>query len=119
MSKKVAEPEEVHGDYHDQRVPPAFFWNEQQVAEWLGKNGYERYCECFLANHIDGRRLIHVDASHLPKIGVNDWLHIKGITKLVRDLMTIEDPDWYRSISLPPRESISWFFSCSFFLSSK
>ena len=30
-----------------------------------------------MANAIDGQRLIYLDASHLPKIGIQDFEHIK------------------------------------------
>ena len=33
--------------------------------------------DCFRENHISGRKLIWMDASHLPNIGVTDFQHIK------------------------------------------
>lgn len=33
--------------------------------------------ETLMANSIDGQRLIYLDASHLPKIGIQDFEHIK------------------------------------------
>lgn len=32
---------------------------------------------CFRENFISGSKLIYMDASHLPKIGVTDFQHIK------------------------------------------
>ncbi len=33
--------------------------------------------ECFISNKIDGKKLILVNASALPKIGITDLEHIK------------------------------------------
>jgi len=33
--------------------------------------------ECFASNFVTGRRLIIIDASTLPKLGITDFMHIK------------------------------------------
>ena len=38
---------------------------------------YFFFQECITENMINGRRLLHIDASHLPNIGVTDFEHIK------------------------------------------
>ncbi|XP_038073323.1 sterile alpha motif domain-containing protein 15-like [Patiria miniata] len=86
-------------------LDPAYLtWSSQQVADWMADLGYPQYRECFTTNGIDGRKLILVDASHLPSLGITDFEHIKHISRSVRDLLAIEEPYWNRSISLPHRE---------------
>ncbi|KAL5012304.1 hypothetical protein ScPMuIL_010855 [Solemya velum] len=48
------------------------------------------YKECFLHNFITGRKLIAIDASALPKIGVYDFQDILALTRCIRDLLGIE-----------------------------
>lgn len=64
---------------------------------------------CFKDNLINGRKLITVDASSLPRMGITDFEHIKVIAKKVRELLGIEEPYWNRSISLLHRESLGLF----------
>ncbi|KAJ8305596.1 hypothetical protein KUTeg_016141 [Tegillarca granosa] len=46
---------------------------------------------------------------------VADWIEELGfpdyriVAKSIRDLLTIEEPDWTRSISLPPRSDIGMY----------
>ncbi|XP_060543377.1 sterile alpha motif domain-containing protein 15 isoform X1 [Pantherophis guttatus] len=65
--------------------------------------------ECFTTNFISGRKLIHVNCSNLPQIGITDFEHMKEISKHVRELLKIEEPRFERSISLPPRDNIGLF----------
>jgi len=89
--------------------PACLGWSKEQVADWMADLGYPQYRECFTTNAIDGRKLILVDASHLPSLGIIDFEHIKHISKSVRDLLVIEEPYWNRSISLPPRETMGMY----------
>ncbi|XP_026520045.1 sterile alpha motif domain-containing protein 15 [Pseudonaja textilis] len=65
--------------------------------------------ECFTTNFISGRKLIYVNCSNLPQIGITDFEHMKEISKHVRELLQIEEPRFERSISLPPRDNIGLF----------
>ncbi|KAM3856517.1 sterile alpha motif domain-containing protein 15 [Vipera latastei] len=65
--------------------------------------------ECFTTNFISGRKLIHVNCSNLPQIGITDFEHMKEISKHVRELLQIEEPLFERSISLPPRDNVGLF----------
>lgn len=58
---------------------------------------------------ISGRKLIYIDASHFPNIGITDFEHIKIIAKSIRDLLTLEEPNWNKSISLPPRSDLGMY----------
>ncbi|XP_062571423.1 sterile alpha motif domain-containing protein 15-like isoform X1 [Saccostrea cucullata] len=96
-------------DLKDDNVPPCLYWSVEKVAEWIEKIGFPNYTSCITTNLIDGRKLITLEASQLPNIGITDFQHIKTITKAVRELLFIEDPDWKRSISLPPREDLGMY----------
>ena len=65
--------------------------------------------ECITFNKINGRRLIWLDASHLPSIGITDFKHMLKITKEIREILRIEKPDWHRSISNEPRENLGMY----------
>ncbi|XP_058023622.1 sterile alpha motif domain-containing protein 15 [Ahaetulla prasina] len=71
--------------------------------------GFSSVQECFTTNFISGRKLIHVNCSNLPQIGITDFDHMKEISKHVRELLKIEEPRFERSISLPPRDNIGLF----------
>ncbi|KAL5017043.1 hypothetical protein ScPMuIL_006632 [Solemya velum] len=96
-------------DLKDERVPPCLFWTSDQVADWIAELGFPCYKACFETNLIDGQKLICIDASQLPNIGVRDFEHIKIIAKAIRDLLTLEEPDWSRSISLEPFSEIGLY----------
>ncbi|XP_076463023.1 sterile alpha motif domain-containing protein 15-like [Babylonia areolata] len=96
-------------DLKDSRVPSPMYWSVDQVAEWIEELGFPHYKSCFTTNMIDGRKLIRIEASAMPRIGITDFEHIKIITKSIRDLLTIEEPDWTRSISLPPRSDLGMY----------
>jgi hypothetical protein len=78
-------------------------WSYEDVAAWMESIGYPQYKECMISNLINGRKLIWLDSSSLPSIGIHDWLHIKEITRQVRELLQLEEPYWNKSISLPHR----------------
>ncbi|XP_003384153.2 PREDICTED: sterile alpha motif domain-containing protein 15-like [Amphimedon queenslandica] len=92
-----------------QDVPYCLKWSAKDVAEWIGSLGYPQYKECFTSNIITGRKLIWINSSNLPKIGITDWKDIQVISKEVRDLLHIEDPCWNKSISLPPASELHLF----------
>ncbi|XP_072021642.1 sterile alpha motif domain-containing protein 15-like [Amphiura filiformis] len=89
--------------------PACLSWSCEQVANWVAQLGFPQYKECFTRNLIDGRKLILIDASHLPQLGITDFKHIQFISQCVRQMLEIEDPDWSRSISLPHREPLGMY----------
>nr|XP_054775295.1 sterile alpha motif domain-containing protein 15-like [Lytechinus pictus] len=84
--------------------PICLYWTCDQVADWIAELGFPQYKACFTTNLITGRKLIIVDASTLPRLGITDFDHIKFIARNIRDMLGVEDPYWNRSISLPHRE---------------
>eukprot|EP00118_Oscarella_pearsei_P026886 m.310538 g.310538 ORF g.310538 m.310538 type:complete len:141 (+) comp52398_c0_seq1:23-445(+) len=90
-------------------LPSCTSWNYDQVADWISSIGFSHYKECFRANMINGKKLIRVDGSTLPSMGVTDFEDIKSISRLVRDLLGVEPPDWSKSITLPPRDDLAMF----------
>ncbi|XP_050400627.1 sterile alpha motif domain-containing protein 15 [Patella vulgata] len=99
----------VFEDLRDERVPPALYWTGEQVSAWIEELGFPQYKPCFTTNCIDGRRLITLQASRLPEIGITDFKHIMTISNSVRELLELEEPFWNRSISLPPRNEIGMY----------
>uniref|UniRef100_A0ABM5FB00 Sterile alpha motif domain-containing protein 15 isoform X3 n=1 Tax=Pogona vitticeps TaxID=103695 RepID=A0ABM5FB00_9SAUR len=63
------------------RGRPYLAWSPEEVAEWIEALGFPQYKECFTANFISGRKLIHVNCSNLPQIGITDFEHMKFIQK--------------------------------------
>ena len=62
--------------------------------------------ECFTSNLINGRKLIFVDASTLPRLGIHDWKDIKSITAELRKMLKQDNPYWNKSISEVPRNTV-------------
>ncbi|KAM6202664.1 sterile alpha motif domain-containing protein 15 [Rhynchocyon petersi] len=84
-------------------------WSPNDVAEWIGHLGFPQYKECFTANFISGRKLIYVNCSNLPQMGITDFEDMKVISGHARDLLGIEEPFFKRSITLPHRDNIGLF----------
>lgn len=94
------------------RVEPQFEflnWSPEEVAEWISQLGFPQYKECFTANFISGKKLIHVNCSNLPQMGITDFEHMKIISRHTRELLGIEEPLFKRSITLPYRDNIGLF----------
>ncbi|XP_039561415.1 sterile alpha motif domain-containing protein 15 isoform X1 [Passer montanus] len=84
-------------------------WSAEEVAEWVAQLGFPQYEECFRANGVSGRRLIHANCSGLPAMGVTDFGHMQEISRHVRELLGIEEPLFSRSIALPYRDNMGLF----------
>ncbi|XP_042548767.1 sterile alpha motif domain-containing protein 15 [Dipodomys spectabilis] len=84
-------------------------WSPEKVADWISYLGFPQYKECFTTNFISGRKLIHVNCSNLPQIGITDFEDMKLISHHVRELLRIEEPLFCRSIRLPYRDNIGLF----------
>ncbi|XP_074091739.1 sterile alpha motif domain-containing protein 15 isoform X1 [Macrotis lagotis] len=90
--------------------PPFYLsWSPEDVAEWFGQLGFPQYKECFTENFINGRKLIHVNCSNLPQMGITDFEDMKVISHHTRELLGIEEPLFTRSISLPYRDNMGLF----------
>ncbi|XP_015513167.2 uncharacterized protein LOC107219456 [Neodiprion lecontei] len=91
-------------------MPDCWHWDVERVVKWLRNEiGLAQYKDCFVKNFINGRRLIRVDASVCPKIGIRDLSHIKLITAGIRKLFNVELEAWDRSLSLPPRYPLTHY----------
>ncbi|XP_015720683.1 sterile alpha motif domain-containing protein 15 [Coturnix japonica] len=84
-------------------------WGTDEVAQWVSGLGFPQYQECFRANGITGRRLILVNCSNLPALGVTDFGHMQEISRHVRELLGFEEPVFSRSIALPYRDNMGLF----------
>ncbi|XP_004682109.1 PREDICTED: sterile alpha motif domain-containing protein 15 [Condylura cristata] len=84
-------------------------WSPERVAEWISELGFPQYKECFTTNFISGQKLIHVNCSNLPQMGITDFEDMKVISQHTRELLGIEEPLFSRSISLPYRDNIGLF----------
>ncbi|XP_016075880.1 PREDICTED: sterile alpha motif domain-containing protein 15 [Miniopterus natalensis] len=84
-------------------------WSPEEVAKWISKLGFPQYQECFTTNFISGRKLIHVNCSNLPQMGITDFEDMKVISRHTRELLGIEEPLFNRTICLPYRDNIGLF----------
>ncbi|XP_027408325.1 sterile alpha motif domain-containing protein 15 isoform X1 [Bos indicus x Bos taurus] len=84
-------------------------WSPEKVATWICQLGFPQYKECFTTNFISGRKLIHVNCSNLPQMGITDFEDMKAISRHTRKLLGIEEPLFTRSIRLPYRDNIGLF----------
>ncbi|XP_043929843.1 sterile alpha motif domain-containing protein 15 isoform X2 [Protopterus annectens] len=62
------------------KPPLCLQWNCRTVADWIAELGFPQYRACFIKNNIDGRKLILVNCSHLPQLGITDFEHMKAQT---------------------------------------
>uniref|UniRef100_A0A8C6H102 SAM domain-containing protein n=1 Tax=Mus spicilegus TaxID=10103 RepID=A0A8C6H102_MUSSI len=85
-------------------------WSTERVAEWISDLGFPQYKECFTENFINGQKLIHINCSNLPQMGITDFEDMKAISYHTRVLLGIEEPLFSRSISLPYRDNKGLFF---------
>ncbi|XP_072895577.1 uncharacterized protein [Hemitrygon akajei] len=91
---------------HPLEVPLSQDWQERHVAHWIEKVGFPQYMDCFISNRISGRKLIFVNCSTLPNIGITDFEHMKG---------SFEDLDLELHAdfgSLRERDPLSRFHNC-------
>ncbi|EHB04788.1 hypothetical protein GW7_03499 [Heterocephalus glaber] len=65
--------------------------------------------ESFTTNFISGNKLIHVNCSNLPQMGITDFEHMKVISRHTRELLGIEEPLFRRTIRLPYRDNVGLF----------
>ena len=65
--------------------PELMYWSYQDVVNWIVDLGFPQYANCFRNNFIDGKKLILINGSTLPKMGIQDYEHIKIISKDLKD----------------------------------
>ncbi|XP_038192543.1 sterile alpha motif domain-containing protein 15 [Arvicola amphibius] len=102
----------LNGSKINKSVSPPFEhlkWTTEDVAEWICELGFPQYKECFTANFINGPKLIYVNCSNLPQMGITDFEDMKTISRHTRELLGIEEPRFSRSIRLPYRDNIGLF----------
>ncbi|XP_032997985.1 sterile alpha motif domain-containing protein 15 [Lacerta agilis] len=111
LETEAGSGEQSEQDRHSPALMGPYFlaWTPEEVAEWIEALGFPQYKECFTANFISGRKLIHVNCCNLPQMGITDFEHMKEISRHVRELLEIEEPPFVRSISLPPRDNMGLF----------
>lgn len=64
-------------DLKNPEVPECLYWSCDQVCEYFEHRlNMPEYKQTLQTNRIDGRRLIYLDSSHLPKLGIQDFKHI-------------------------------------------
>nr|XP_055041877.1 sterile alpha motif domain-containing protein 15-like [Misgurnus anguillicaudatus] len=85
------------------------YWTSQDVAQWMECIGFSQYKACFTENFITGRKLIYVNCSYLPRLGINDFQHMKVISAHIRELLGISDVQWSRSVADAPEDDMSVF----------
>ncbi|XP_038262027.2 sterile alpha motif domain-containing protein 15 isoform X1 [Dermochelys coriacea] len=89
--------------------PARLAWSPLEVAEWARQLGFPQCEDCFTASCITGRKLVHLNCSNLPQMGITDFDHMKEISWHVQELLGIEEPLWSRSIALPYRDNLGLF----------
>lgn len=85
-------------------LPECYYWSVEEVGEWVSKNINPSYKEAFIQNFINGRKLITVNASSLPKMNIHDFEEITKITEKIRSLFNMDKENYFRSIALPPED---------------
>uniref|UniRef100_A0A3B5KKF1 SAM domain-containing protein n=1 Tax=Takifugu rubripes TaxID=31033 RepID=A0A3B5KKF1_TAKRU len=89
---------------------PCFLqWSCHDVAEWIESLGFAKYIACFTDNLINGRKLIHINCSNMPRLGITDFKDMKVISAHVRKLLGITATPWNHSIADPPQDARTLF----------
>ncbi len=105
-NKSAFEVSKIH-DLKNPDVPECMYWSVEQVCEFFEHRlKLPEYKQTLQSNKIDGRRLVYLDASHLPSIGIQDFKHILLVTDHVRKLLKIKKPYWNTSVSDMPRQTL-------------
>ncbi|XP_029705068.1 sterile alpha motif domain-containing protein 15-like [Takifugu rubripes] len=84
-------------------------WSCHDVAEWIESLGFAKYIACFTDNLINGRKLIHINCSNMPRLGITDFKDMKVISAHVRKLLGITATPWNHSIADPPQDARTLF----------
>ncbi|GIX89624.1 sterile alpha motif domain-containing protein 15 [Caerostris extrusa] len=65
-------------DYPEKELPNFIYWTSNEVALWIAYIGFPQYMDCFETNFITGRKLVLLEAKHLPRMGIENFEDIKG-----------------------------------------
>ncbi|SPP86093.1 uncharacterized protein LOC117587724 [Drosophila guanche] len=63
-----------------------FKWSILDVADWLRDFGYPEYEQTFKENHIDGHKLLSLDAISLVALNIRNFEHIRHLGRGIRAL---------------------------------
>jgi len=80
-------------------LPKCLNWSTEDVMQWISDLGFPHYRNCLKENFINGRKLIFLNASNLPKMGIHNFEDILTITSSVRTLLQMDQPRWDVSIA--------------------
>ncbi|XP_057313965.1 sterile alpha motif domain-containing protein 15-like [Hydractinia symbiolongicarpus] len=109
-SEKDLENQSRKKSFDENGIPDCLRWTVSDVEQWVEEDlKFPQYRLCFSNNLISGKKLIHMNASNLPRIGITDFEHIKEITAKVRGLLGVNYPYWNRPINLPPKDTMEHF----------
>merc|ERR1712159_98077 len=90
--------------------PGVVHWSQDDVCKWVIDLGFPQYEQCFRSNFVDGRKLILIDGSTLPNLGIQDFEHIKIISSDIKSILQIPKDQWDRSISLEEAEPLALYY---------
>jgi len=80
-------------------LPKCLNWSTEDVMQWISDLGFPHYRNCLKENFINGRKLIFLNASNLPKMGIHNFEDILAITQSVRTLLQMDPPRWDVSLA--------------------
>jgi len=80
-------------------LPKCLNWSTEDVMQWISDLGFPHYRNCLKENFINGRKLIFLNASNLPKMGIHNFEDILTITHSVRTLLQMDQPKWDVSLA--------------------
>ncbi|KAK3750642.1 hypothetical protein QZH41_012832, partial [Actinostola sp. cb2023] len=78
-SRKAPTRFDLHGcepQFEQDGTPSCLKWSVEDVADWIEYLGFQQYRRPFSDNLVNGRRLIDIDASAMPQLGITDFDHI-------------------------------------------
>ncbi|KAL1462796.1 hypothetical protein WDU94_014603 [Cyamophila willieti] len=82
-------------------MPICWSWDETTVGNWIEFCLELPYRKSFEKNNITGKKLINLEARHLPLMNITDWNHIQYITLNIRHMFSQQLERYHRPISQP------------------
>ncbi|XP_035117055.2 sterile alpha motif domain-containing protein 15 isoform X2 [Callithrix jacchus] len=101
LKELVSEDEETQPEKRTDLQFEYLNWDPEKVAEWISQLGFPQYKECFTTNFISGRKLIHVNCSNLPQIGITNFEDMKPSLWISSSTTGHEDNYLRQTIQLP------------------
>ncbi|KAK1150365.1 hypothetical protein AOXY_G34125 [Acipenser oxyrinchus oxyrinchus] len=90
-----------HGYKYTIKMSAFMNWSCEDVSKWIESLGYQQYTACFTENYINGRKLILVNCSTLPRLGVTDFNDMKAISGHICELLEILNPVGAEALHCP------------------